>query len=107
MIDPTRKQAELHFSDVLATLIGTFGSGNPALSQTINQAGIGLANEMVGGCQILLESAVDYAKLRMQFGRLIGSFQAIKHKCADMLLELEHAKFKLIRLAMRHFKTSQ
>ncbi len=92
VIDPTRKQAELHFSEVLATHIGTFDSGDPALSQTMHQAAIALANEMVGGCQVLLESAVDYAKLRMQFGRLIGSFQAIKHKCADMLLDLEHAK---------------
>ncbi|MFP6681983.1 MAG: acyl-CoA dehydrogenase family protein, partial [Gammaproteobacteria bacterium] len=40
----------------------------------------------------LLESAVDYAKLRMQFGRIIGSFQAVKHKCADMLVDVEHAK---------------
>ena len=51
-----------------------------------------LANEMVGGAQWLLESAVEYATLRSQFGRPIGSFQAIKHKCSDLLLEVELAK---------------
>jgi alkylation response protein AidB-like acyl-CoA dehydrogenase len=47
---------------------------------------------MVGGAQTLFDSAVSYTKLRVQFGRTIGSFQAIKHKCADMLLEMELAK---------------
>ena len=46
----------------------------------------------VGGAQKVLEMSVDYAKVRVQFGRPIGSFQAIKHKCADMLLEVESAK---------------
>src|SRR5436305_1153766 len=50
------------------------------------------SGEMVGGAQKVLEMAVDYAKVRVQFGRPIGSFQAIKHKCADMLLEVESAK---------------
>ena len=51
-----------------------------------------LAAEQVGGAQWCLDSSVDYAKTRIQFGRPIGSFQAIKHKCADMLLEVESAK---------------
>ena len=51
-----------------------------------------LAAEQVGGAQKVLEMAVEYAKVRVQFGRPIGSFQAIKHKCADMLLEVESAK---------------
>ena len=55
-------------------------------------AAIGLAAEQVGGAQFVLEMAVQYAKDRVQFGRPIGSFQAIKHKCADMLLEVESAK---------------
>jgi alkylation response protein AidB-like acyl-CoA dehydrogenase len=50
------------------------------------------ANEMVGGAQMALDMAVEYAKVRVQFGRPIGSFQAIKHKCADMLLEVESGK---------------
>ena len=51
-----------------------------------------LAAEQVGGAQRCLDSSVEYAKTRIQFGRPIGSFQAIKHKCADMLLEVESAK---------------
>ena len=47
---------------------------------------------MVGGAQVMLESAVSYAGMRVQFGRPIGSFQAIKHACADMLLDVELAK---------------
>jgi alkylation response protein AidB-like acyl-CoA dehydrogenase len=47
---------------------------------------------MVGGAQKVLEMSVEYAKVRVQFGRPIGSFQAIKHKCADMLLEVESGK---------------
>jgi alkylation response protein AidB-like acyl-CoA dehydrogenase len=53
---------------------------------------IALAAEQVGGAQRVLEIAVGYAKIREQFGRPIGSFQAIKHKCANMLLEIEAAK---------------
>ena len=51
-----------------------------------------LAAEQVGGAQRVLDASVDYAKNRVQFGRPIGSFQAIKHKCADMLLDVESAK---------------
>jgi alkylation response protein AidB-like acyl-CoA dehydrogenase len=53
---------------------------------------VALAAEQVGGAQKVLEMAVAYAEERVQFGRPIGSFQAIKHKCADMLLEVESAK---------------
>ena len=53
---------------------------------------VALAAEQVGGAQRVLEIAVGYAKIREQFGRPIGSFQAIKHKCANMLLEIEAAK---------------
>ena len=55
-------------------------------------AAVALANEQVGGAQFVMDMAVQYAKDRAQFGRPIGSFQAIKHKCADMLLEVESAK---------------
>ena len=66
--------------------------GAKPLVRTLDQAAIALANEMVGGAQAVFDAAVNYAKLRVQFGRTIGSFQAIKHKCADMLLEMELAK---------------
>ncbi|HUF85245.1 MAG TPA: acyl-CoA dehydrogenase family protein, partial [Acidimicrobiia bacterium] len=91
-MDQTRKQARLDFSGVAATPLGEPGSGWAALSKTLDQAAVCLSNEMVGGAQKVLEMSVDYAKVRVQFGRPIGSFQAIKHKCADMLLEVESAK---------------
>jgi alkylation response protein AidB-like acyl-CoA dehydrogenase len=91
-MDQTRKQARLEFSGVTATPIGEPGAGWPALSKTLDQAAVGLANEMIGGAQFVLDMSVEYAKVRVQFGRPIGSFQAIKHKCADMLLEVESGK---------------
>ncbi len=91
-MDQTRKQARLEFSGVKAQPLGAAGSGWAALSTTLDQAAVGLSNEMVGGAQFVLEESVQYAKDRVQFGRPIGSFQAIKHKCADMLLEVESAK---------------
>ena len=91
-MDQTRKQARLEFSGVSATPLGAPGSGWAALSKTLDQAAVCLSNEMVGGAQFVLDMSVEYAKVRVQFGRPIGSFQAIKHKCADMLLEVESAK---------------
>ena len=90
-MDQTRKQAKLEFSGVAATPLGEPGAGWPALSKTLDQAAALSSNEMVGGAQKVLEMSVEYAKVRVQFGRPIGSFQAIKHKCADMLLEVVRA----------------
>ena len=91
-MDQTRKQAELTFSDTPATLIGTDGGAAQGLEKTLQLAAVALAAEQVGGAQRCLDNAVAYAKERIQFGRPIGSFQAIKHKCADILLEVESAK---------------
>jgi alkylation response protein AidB-like acyl-CoA dehydrogenase len=91
-MDQTRKQAKIEFANTPARLLGTAGAGWPALSKTLDQAAVCLSNEMVGGGQKVLDMSVEYAKVRVQFGRPIGSFQAIKHKCADMLLEVESAK---------------
>ncbi len=91
-LDQTRKQAKLEFAGVAATAIGEPGAAWPALSKTLDQAAVALANESVGGAQNVLNMSVEYAKVRVQFGRPIGSFQAIKHKCADMLLEVESSK---------------
>jgi alkylation response protein AidB-like acyl-CoA dehydrogenase len=91
-MDQTRKQAKLDFDNTPATLIGEDGTGWDTLSTVLDLAAVGLAAEQVGGAQFVLEMAVQYAKDRVQFGRPIGSFQAIKHKCADMLLEVESAK---------------
>jgi alkylation response protein AidB-like acyl-CoA dehydrogenase len=91
-MDQTRKQAALEFSNVTAELIGADGDGARILSTVLDLVAVGLAAEQVGGAQKVLDMAVEYAKVRVQFGRPIGSFQAIKHKCADMLLEVESAK---------------
>ena len=91
-MDQTRKQARLEYADVEGTLIGTDGGGWDVLSKVLDLAAVALAAEQVGGAQEVLDSSVQYAKDRVQFGRPIGSFQAIKHKCADMLLEVESAK---------------
>lgn len=91
-MDQTRKQAKLDLDGVQGTLIGTNGGGWDILQGMLDLAAVGLAAEQVGGAQMVLDMAVEYAKVRVQFGRPIGSFQAIKHKCADMLLEVESAK---------------
>jgi alkylation response protein AidB-like acyl-CoA dehydrogenase len=91
-MDQTRKQARLTFNNTPATLVGGEGNGAAILSRVLDLAAVALAAEQVGGAQKVLEMAVEYAKVRVQFGRPIGSFQAIKHKCADMLLEVESAK---------------
>ncbi len=90
-IDSTRRQAELRFSSTPARRLGAEPSIARALRSTLDRATIALACEMVGGARALLNASVEYAKLRMQFGRPIGSFQAVKHKCAEMLLEVELA----------------
>ncbi len=91
-MDPTRKLARIDFHGAHADLLGSLADGAAPILRTLDHAAIALASEMVGGAQALLDSAVSYAKLRVQFGRTIGSFQAIKHKLADMLLDVELAK---------------
>jgi alkylation response protein AidB-like acyl-CoA dehydrogenase len=91
-LDATRKQARLDFADVAATLVGAEGDGWRVLSAVLDLAAVALTAEQVGGAQRCLDMSVAYAKDRVQFGRPIGSFQAIKHKCADMLLEVESAR---------------
>ena len=91
-MDQTRKQAKLEFAGTPARLVGGDGDGWATLSKTLDLAAVALAAEQVGGGQKVLDMSVEYAKVRVQFGRPIGSFQAIKHKCADMLLEIESAK---------------
>jgi len=94
-MDMTRKQAEVIFDGVRVPahrVLGEPGASGDALESTLRRAIIALAFEQVGGAQACLEMATEYAKVRIQFGRPIGSFQAIKHKCADMLVQTESAK---------------
>jgi alkylation response protein AidB-like acyl-CoA dehydrogenase len=91
-MDQTRKLARLTFSGVEAELLGEEGAAAGPLESTLDVAAICLANEMVGGAARLHESAIAFANMRVQFGRPIASFQSLKHKAADMLLEVELAK---------------
>ena len=88
-LDQTRKLGRLEFNGVTARLIGSPGDAAAALDRTLDIAAIALAAEQLGGASRALDMAVEYAKIRHQFGRPIGSFQAIKHRCADLLLEVE------------------
>ena len=91
-VDQTRKLARLTFNSVQAELLGEAGAAAAPLARTLDQAAVCLANEMVGGAEHMRQSALDYVMMRMQFGRPIASFQAVKHKCADMLVDVELAK---------------
>ncbi|MFD3381601.1 MULTISPECIES: acyl-CoA dehydrogenase family protein [unclassified Streptomyces] len=91
-LDQTRKQARVEFANTPARLLGPEGAAWPALERTLAAASVLLAAEQVGGAAAALDAAVEYAKIREQYGRPIGSFQGIKHKCADMLVEIESAR---------------
>jgi alkylation response protein AidB-like acyl-CoA dehydrogenase len=94
-IDETRKLCEIRFDNVAipqTALLGELHQGWPALTGVYDSASVALAAEMCGGAQRVLEMTVDYAKLRVAFGKPIGSYQGVKHKCADMLVEVENAK---------------
>ena len=91
-LDPTRRYAHLEFAGVRAEALGPVGAAGAALLRSLSQATVCLAFEMLGGAARCLEMAVAYAKARVQFARPIGAFQAVKHKCAEVLLELELAR---------------
>ncbi|WP_375503553.1 acyl-CoA dehydrogenase family protein [uncultured Jatrophihabitans sp.] len=94
-LDLTRRLADVTFTSASATRIG--GEASELLAHASDLAVVALAAEQVGGTQHCLDETVEYAKLRVQFGRKIGSFQAVKHRAADVLLALETA-----RSAMAH-----
>jgi alkylation response protein AidB-like acyl-CoA dehydrogenase len=91
-LDATRRMARLRLDGTPARLIGTDGAGGRLMARILDLAVAGLAAEQTGGAELCLESATAYARTRVQFGRQIGSFQAVKHKCADMLVQLELAR---------------
>ena len=94
-MDATRKIYEVMFNDVSVAeteVFGADGDARGALCQAIQVATVALCAEMVGGMQWILDTTVEYAKTRQQFGRSIGSFQAVQHQCADMLLMTESAR---------------
>jgi alkylation response protein AidB-like acyl-CoA dehydrogenase len=91
-LDLTRRVARLDFDRVAARLIGVEDAAGPVRAGTLDRMFTVLAAEQAGGAAACLESAVAYAGSRTQFGRPIGSFQAIAHKCVDMLQGVEFAK---------------
>jgi alkylation response protein AidB-like acyl-CoA dehydrogenase len=91
-MDQTRKQARVEFDATPARLLGALDAGENALEAMLDRSSIALCAEALGGTGRVLDIAVDYAKVREQFGRPIGSFQAIKHKCATMLVNLESSR---------------
>ncbi|SHM58375.1 acyl-CoA dehydrogenase family protein [Cryptosporangium aurantiacum] len=91
-MDLTRKQADLTFDATPARLIGAEGAADGVLDRVLWLACVALVNESVGGARAVLAQATRYATERLQFGRPIGSFQAIKHKCADMLVAVEGSR---------------
>lgn len=94
-VDMTRRQCHVAFRDVAVAgsqVLGEVGQGWPILKRVLDQAIAGLCTEMVGTGQQALDMAVEYAKERVQFGKPIGSFQAVKHKCVDMMVQVENAR---------------
>ena len=91
-MDLTRRLATVTFDAAAATPVGTSGAAPAALAVTLDHTRIAIGADSVGGTGRVMDMAVEYAKTREQFGRPIGSFQAIKHKCASMLVELEGSR---------------
>ena len=90
------KQFEVAFDNVCVAeqgLLGKLEEGVECLDGILNYAAVCKCAEMVGGAQRVLEMSADYAKMRTQFGRPIGSFQAIQHHCANMLIKLEGSRY--------------
>jgi alkylation response protein AidB-like acyl-CoA dehydrogenase len=89
-LDQTRKLARLTFDGAAAERLGDLRRQD--LERMWDRICVALAHEIIGGAQHLFDSTVEYTKVRYQFGRPIGSFQALKHRCADLLVELELAR---------------
>ena len=94
-IDETRKVCEVRLDNVTvpgSALLGELHRGWPTLARVVDKAAVAFSAEMCGAAQRVLDLTVEYAKLRVAFGKPIGSYQGVKHKCADMLVEIENAR---------------
>jgi alkylation response protein AidB-like acyl-CoA dehydrogenase len=94
-MDQTRKLAEVTLGRVEVgpdALLGPLHGGFRPLARVLDRATVGLCAEMCGGAQRVLDLCTEYARVRMAFGKPIGTYQAVKHRCADMLVALENAK---------------
>ncbi len=89
-------QAEVRFDNVIVpddALLGPLHKGWPLVRAYLRRGALAMCAQMVGGAQQALDMTVAYAKQRIQFGRPIGSFQAIQHKCADMATDVDTARY--------------
>jgi alkylation response protein AidB-like acyl-CoA dehydrogenase len=94
-MDQTRKLCEVTLEDVKVgrdALLGPAGAGFTPLTRVLDRATVALCAEMCGGAQKVLDMTVEYAKIRQAFGRPIGSYQGVKHRAADMLVDVENSK---------------
>jgi alkylation response protein AidB-like acyl-CoA dehydrogenase len=91
-VDRTRRLARLELSGTPARLLGTEGHGTVALERAADRAVVALAAEQVGGARRCLDAAVAHVLARRQFGRPLGSFQAVKHTLAEVLVDVESAR---------------
>lgn len=91
-MDQTRKLARVELHDTPGQLVGREGAGWEIIDRALDLGAVALAAEQVGGAQRCMEMSVTYVQERVQFGRPVGSFQAVKHKCADMLVAVEQAE---------------
>ena len=95
MLDLTRPLSCVRLAGVAVTdeaLLGAPGAAGAAIQKALQRAQIALAAEALGGAERVLEMTVEYVKQREQFGRPVGSFQAIKHRLADMMVQVEAAR---------------
>jgi alkylation response protein AidB-like acyl-CoA dehydrogenase len=92
VLDGTRPMATINLNAAGAVRLSGVGPIDDVVQRNVDVALAVLSAEQVGACERVLEIATEYARTREQFGRPIGSFQAIKHKCADMLVDLEWAR---------------
>jgi alkylation response protein AidB-like acyl-CoA dehydrogenase len=99
LLDETRRMSRLEFSEVPGRLVGARGAAEGVVTRTLRTAAVALSAEQVGGIRRCLEMAIEYAKIRVQFNRPIGGFQAIKHMCADMYTLMETARSAVLYAA--------
>jgi alkylation response protein AidB-like acyl-CoA dehydrogenase len=104
-MDHTNKTSTLHLTDIRVpadAVVGKVDKGWEIVGPVLQRAAIGAAAEMLGAARRCMEMSVEYAKMRQQFGQPIGMFQAIKHACAEMLLEVENAHAATYYAAWAH-----
>lgn len=95
-LDQTRRLASIQLDGVAARAVGAPGNAAGTLARTLDRAALALAAEQIGAARAALDMAVEYSKTRHQFGRPIGSFQAIKHKASEVMMRVESARSAML-----------